>query len=611
MNNKLKRCQDYFKLSHKTFKASRLEALEVVDMYHNRQFTSSQLSTLRERGQPAETFNVIKMYVRMLNGYFSTVVNSILVNAVGINDSKQAALGQDIVNHTLRHNNFKVIKTKLQKDLLCTGLCCYRVASQDKGKKDQFGTPEKQIVLEHVPWEEIYIDPLSRKEDYSDARYVHRWKWVDEETLIDTYGKAKVATLMQNQNTEDIKGYDLTQKLNGEFVGRYKTYDMYLVIETQYKDKDKIRSVIWSGDTLLEESELTELKDFTLKPFVLEYSDKAEHYGLMRELTETQKAINQAIIQIQLLVNTNKVFVEEGAVDDFTEFEKKFARVNAIMQVNNLAGIKVDNLSVEVVQQYEILNNALNRCQRLLGINDSFLGMQGSSASGRSVQLQQNSAVVALRYITEAIEFIYTEVGKSILNAAKVYYKANTFLRIADKINGDRWVEMNKPFTMPNERGEQEVAYYDDVEFDSETGEANITPIMEPESQIAELDYDIEVTTSPYNDTDEIERVTLEAILAGPAGQLLAQAAPQRYFKIAGMNIQALKSRYSEEISKEFFEMAQQLGGAPVADPRAVQQMGGGNPQGNGGQDAAVGKMLSALGATNDAQAEGYNHAKQ
>lgn len=61
--------KDTFKISYDTFKDSRDEALKVLDLYHNRQYTDTQLLTLANRGQPAETFNVIKMFARMLLGY--------------------------------------------------------------------------------------------------------------------------------------------------------------------------------------------------------------------------------------------------------------------------------------------------------------------------------------------------------------------------------------------------------------------------------------------------------------------------------------------------------------------------------------------------------------
>ena len=72
--------KDSFQLGHDSFEESRKEALKVMDLYHNRHYTDAQLAILNTRGQPAETFNVIKMFGRMLLGYYSTVINTIKVN---------------------------------------------------------------------------------------------------------------------------------------------------------------------------------------------------------------------------------------------------------------------------------------------------------------------------------------------------------------------------------------------------------------------------------------------------------------------------------------------------------------------------------------------------
>jgi len=597
--------KDYFSISMDSYEASRNEALEIMDLYHNRHYTNRQLSILRARQQPAETFNIVKMYTRMLVGYLSTTVSTIIVKGANIDDSLKAAIGQDTVDYALKNNNFKRMKTKLEKDLILTGLHCFRVTGEDNGKKDQFGTKEKRIDIKHISWDEISLDPMHKEDDYSDAKYIHRWKWVSEEDLLAKYGKEKISQLAENQNVEGINGFDLATKYSGSFAGRYKMYNNYLIIETQIKDLDgKIMSYIWSNNTILETIDLSHLKRFEYRPILLEYSNSAEFYGIMRELKETQKAINQALIQIQLLINTNKVYVQEGAVKDFEEFRRQFEKVNSFLKVNDLNGIKIDNVSSDIVAQYQIIDSALDRCQRITGMNDSFLGMAGSSASGRQVKLQQNSAVVALRYLTETIEFSYSELGESILQTGKAYFKANQYLRLTDDRTGDRWTEINKPVTMPNmQTGEEEPLFYDDYEYDEDSGEISMSPVIDPDTQLDDLEYDLDISTAVYNDTDDIERLTLEAILSGPAGQTLRAVSPGDFLEISGMHVQALKGRNSDQISQIFYRNAKKLTGAPAMDPRQVE---GGNTGGTNGQ-AQGQKLLSAMGATNDSKPEGYN----
>lgn len=602
---KVEKLQDWLKISLDAYEASRLEALEIQDLYHNRHYTNGQLQVLRIRKQPAETFNIVKMYTRMMTGYLSTVINTITVKGANINDTLKANVGQDTIDYTLKDNNFKRLKGRLEKDIILAGFMCFRVRGVQTDKKDEFGTPHTKVEVKKISWDEIATDPMAKEDDYSDGRWIHRWKWVPEEELIKLYGEEKVKKLYENQNTENIAGHDLTAKFNGSFAGRYHYYHNYLVIETQYKDENgKIQSVVWSHNEILEENDLSHLERYEYRPIFLEDSNTSEFYGVMRELKETQKAINQALIQIQLLINTNKVYVQEGAVSDFEEFRRQFERVNSFMKVIDLNGIKIDNVSSDIVNQYQIIDAALDRCQKITGMNDSFLGFAGSSASGRQVKLQQNSAVVALRYLTETLEFAYTEMGESVLQTAKLYFKAHQFLRLTDDRTGDRWTELNKPITMPNEQGQDQPVFYDEFTYDEETDTITLEPIIDPDTSLEDLEYDLDISTAVYNDTDDVERLTLEAILSGPAGQTLRDVSPGDYLEISGMHVQALKGRNSDAISQIFYKNAQKLTGAQTMDPRMVQ---GGGQGGTNGQSPSAQNMLSAMGATNDQKPEGYN----
>ena len=604
---KIEKLQDWLRISLDAFESSRLERREIQDLYHNRHYTAGQLSILRQRKQPAETFNIIKSYTRMMTGYLSTVVASIMVKSSNIDKTAQAAIGQDVMDYTLKDNNFLRLRSRLEKDLILNGLLCFRVRGIKTGKKDMFGTDITKVEVKRIPGDEIVTDPMASEDDYSDGRWIHRWKWVPEEELVKLYGKAKVKKLYADQNTENIGGYDLTAKFNGSFVGRYHYYHNYLVIETQYKDtKGNIKYCIWSHNTILEEGDLSHLERFEYRPIFLEESENAEVYGVMRELKETQHAINQALIQIQLLVNTNKVYVQEGAVEDFEVFKQQFARVNSMMKVLDINGIKIENLNSDIVAQYQIIDAALDRCQKITGMNDAFLGISGSSASGRQVKLQQNSAVVALRYLTDTIEFAYREMGESILQTAKVYFKANDYLRLTDEQTGDRWTEINKPLTAPNMQGQEEVVYYDEFEYDEETNEVRLIPVIDPDTSLEDLEWELDISTAVYQDTDDVERLTLEAILAGPAGQTLRAVSPGDYLEISGMHVQALKGRNSDKISQIFYRNAKKLTGAPTMDPRQVEQQGGGM-NGTNGQSSSPQKLLSAMGATNDQKPAGYN----
>lgn len=565
--------QDTFKISHEAFEPSRLEAMQVLDMYHNRQYTNDQLAVLEKRGQPKETFNIIKMFGRMLLGYYSTIVNTIKVTPEQEDDMYTANILNDMVDYTFRTNNFDAEGDKIKLDIMLTGLMASYVEVEDTGEKDEFGRPKYKINMSHVPSLELAIDPMSRLEDYSDARYIHRYKWMDKDAVIRLFGKSKVDKLDSYYNHLSIDEAEFSYIYNGEFRGKYIIFDNYLVVHTIISDgNDKTYSIFWCGEEILSKEEITykEVKN-PYRLHKLHTSNKTEYYGLFREVIETQNAINQALIKIQLMVNTQKAFVEDTAVDNLENFIDQFNRVNAVIPVKDLQGIRVENLTREVLDQYTVIDRALDRVQRLLSINDSFLGMAYASDSGAKVRLQQNASMVALRYVTSKIEQFYRLLGWDVLNLIKQYYTYHDVIRIADNYSGSRWVEINKPMQVPTgnigPNGMPEMKYLYEEVVDPATGELltdennNIVmaPIPTADTEIAFTKADVSVDTIAYNDEDEKNQAILDSFINGPIGNILSQVNPSGYFKAGSLAVKNTKSKYSLELSSILEETANML----------------------------------------------------
>lgn len=600
--------KDTFKIGYTAFDASRIEAKQVWEMYHNRQYTPGQLATLANRGQPAETFNVVKLFSRMLLGYYSTLVNTIQVNPVGMEDVPTASLLNDVIAYTLRSSNFSVEGEKVKLSAMISGLACVYVEVQPTGETDEFGRPHHEIVLEHVPESEIVLDPMSRRDDYTDARYIHRFKWVSEAALVELFGQKKVDELTQYYNFTQEKDAEYTTNGKQQEVGLYKVHNNYLVVHSIVKDaKGKTWSVFWNDETILQKTELThkEVK-FPYRVLKTHTSERAEYYGIFREVIETQNAINQALIKLQLLVNTQKAFVQDGAVKNLANFTNAFNRVNAVIPVQDLSGIKIENLSRDAIEQYQIIDKAFDRVQRILSINDSFLGMAFASDSGRKVKLQQNASVVALRYLTGRIEAFYRFLGWDLANLIKQYYTAHQALRIADDATGERWVELNKPMQvwtgqMDPQTGQPVMQTQFEEHLDPATGEPMvddngnyiIAPIPEKETEIAYSKIDLEIHSNSYNDEDEKNQLLLEQVMAGAVGQLLAQVNPSGFFKAASLSMKSMKTKNSPEIANILEQTAQMLGSNPQAEQQAS-----GMAQGMPGQLAQQGASLGGAAST-------------
>lgn len=599
--------KDSFKFGYEAYEESREEADIVENMFHNRQYTAEQINTLQSRGQPVETFNVIKMFTRLLLGYYSTVVNTVRVQPRNIRDILTASLLNDVVNFTLEDNQFETEGDKVKQDGILTGLLCVQEKIVDTGKKDQFGRPQYRIDITHVPPSEIVIDPLSRKEDYSDGRFIHRFKWVSEDAIKKMFPSKKglIDRLDAYNNHLSQTDTEFEKYFSHKFLGNFAQFNCYLLVNSIVEDdKGTVWSIWWCGDEIIYKKEVTyrEVK-FTYRVHKTNRSNRTEYYGLFREIIEPQKAINQALTKIQLMVNTQKAFVEKGAVDNINTFTDQFNRVNAVIPVKNLAGIRIEHLAREVLDQYTVIDKALDRIQRVLGINDSFLGMAYASDSGRKVKLQQNATIISLRHLTARIQQFYRLLGIDITNLVKQYYTSNQVLRITDEATGFRWAEINKPMQQWTGRfdasGQPEMEYvYEEVldpasgePMEDEYGNIIIAPVPEQETEIAFSDVDIKIDSVAYNDEDEKNQLFMETFLQGPVGQSLLQVNPGAYFKASSLAIRSLKTRHSLEISQLLEQTAAML--TPEQE-MMLQQGNGGN------QDQARSQQLKLPQNTNE-----------
>ena len=552
---------------YEAFANSRQLAETTWEYYHNRQFTSMQESILENRGQPKETFNVIKLFTRMVVGYFSMVLNDIKIVPRQMQDTAIANLLNDVVDYILKFNHWETEADAVKIDGLLSGLMVTHVNVQPNGKSDLLNRDEYDIFISHVPSREIILDPMSRRADYSDARFIHRYKWVTEDVFVKLFGKEAKKKVDENYDFLNIDYSDEQYMYDDNslvgFNGAFKVQDNYLVVHTVMEnDKGEWEEIFWCGETILKRINLTKL-GMPLPYVVVKMNDstKAEYYGIFKEILETQKAINQAIIRIQLLVNTNKAFVEEGAVENLEEFKAAFERVNSVIPVLDLNGIKIENLSQDIANQYMIINSAFDRIQKILGINDSFLGMAYASDSGRKVKLQQNATIVALRYITKRFELYYRLLGKTLLEFIKKYFTSYRVLRIADEVSGERWIEINRPMIGPD--GRPMLATLPDEKTGEpqkdKDGNIVVYPLQDPDTTLQFADVDVIIDVNAYNDEDERNQLLLETFINGAVGQALATVNPQGFFQISAMLVKSMKSKYSYDIAEILQQTAQML----------------------------------------------------
>lgn len=612
MSELLKLCIDYYNISEQSYVNSILEGKETIDMYNNRQYTQAQLDVLKENGQPAETYNIIKMFSNAIIGYLESQVTTINASPRYGGSASTALLINDLIKYTLEQNDFETMNKRLKLDGLLTGLMVCEEIVKFTSTYDKYGRKIFEIELKHVPSWKVRLDPQSTLDDYSDARFIHDFKWLPDTEIVRLFGQAKLDQLTEYHNflNGDTQA-DYERQYGKRDNGRFKQYNNYLVVRTIVEHEGKIYSVLWSDEVELERKEITFRQvRFPIRVIKLSASDIAEYYGPFRDITETQKAINQALLQIQLLVNTSKAFVEDGAVDDIDEFKELFNRINAIIPVADLAGIRVEDMSRDIQQQYVIIDAALQRIKTVLGINDSFLGNTFAADSGRKVAMNTASSGSQLTFIVDRMKFMYKMIGQDLVGLMKQYYKGEQMFRIADPLNSEHYITINQAIQMPtgevDSEGNMITEPIYEEELDPDTGEpledadGNIivTPLNEPETSIEFSDVSLKIEVTNADNAGEKNQLLLETMINGPAGQILMQTNPAGMLRVMAMQVSEMGTKHSLEIARLLMETAIGIENGTI-DPRLA--MVGGDLQAimggaMGGNNGAGGKPGGTMG---------------
>lgn len=547
-----------FKYSYDTYEPSLGKYKTILEMFNNNQYTEEEVALLREQGRPCETFNVIKLFVRIISGYYDSVSNTAIAKANNIKDVPLTSLLNGLLLNIDDKSNVRVINEKIRQEFLLSGLAVHELVVKpvkdinNNIKRDSVGRVEYEITKEHVPVEQILLDPDSVQEDYSDARFIHRWKWIDRENLIRMFGARKVNGLLPDVNSIADITVDEDANMFGDNID--EDYDKFILVRTIIKEKDNTYSIYWCNDRILRKTKITQnLVKFPYQVVKLQNNNK-DYFGIVEDFYETQRTMNQALLQIQLGVNTNKVFVRKGAIDeeDWDKFVNTVTRINSIIELDDLDDIQIVNMSADIQQQYRIIEEGFRRIQRILGVNDSFLGQAFASDSGRKVKLQQNSTISSLKYLDVKFELLFRLIGIDTVNLIKQYYTANKFYRVSNNMEEDYYIEINKPLVNPETN-----EYMYDIEVDPSTGrlmkdkDGNfiLTPLNDYRTDIGFLETDIRIISVPYNNEDEASQVMVETVLNGAIGNALLNINPANYLKVAGLVIGNMRNKNSKVIS--------------------------------------------------------------
>lgn len=314
--------------------------------------------------------------------------------------------------------------------------------------------PFKPVLrYDHINRHEMAWDWHAKKADLSDARYVVRSTWVDEDVLCYAFPEAKDfirqafstranwdmqlqgAALMASGQEEmgfspSIEQYEW---MNSER-RRLKVYEVWYkvhvkghvaklpngrVIEWDENDPqhqqqfydgqvkprqaafDKVRVAFWIGShRVSDEPSPYKHRHFPYVPFFGFREDRTRiPYGLIRSMISQQDEINARKRKMLWLLSAKRVIATEKAVQDHSVAADEVARADAYIIVSNHPNerFEVQENSGLAAQQFQVMQEAKASIQANVGVHNTAMGRTDGATSGIAINslIEQDSITLA------------------------------------------------------------------------------------------------------------------------------------------------------------------------------------------------------------------------
>lgn len=446
------------------------------EYYDGEQWTEYEKSEIEERGQQPTVINTIRPTIDMVCAQEVERRADIQVCGREESDDNMAQLLTVLLKHVFDECNFEYYHSQGFKEASIGG----RSWLEATVKTDERG--KDMVEVQHVPWENVYLDPYSRKPDASDAKFIIKIKWVDRGILKKLYPdkEQKIDSVFD----DDYKGQEYEAQNSASDRGDDWYYDpktqRVKVCECWYADptketveilnettgenekkeifKNKIRHVIFSDEIMLEGSAENDKANnnplkvdlFPLVPIYCMRDRFGRPKGIVRDLVDLQDQINKLNSKFLWTVAANRVIVEEGAMRDPDETREEMQKPDGLVILNDggLSKMRVDDKYRDLSYMSNHLNFLLQTEQRISGVNDSMLGLGGTNErSGVMQNTRINQGAAMQTTILENMYFSKQRIALVILRLIGQFYTDYRVVRITQP-NG---LTDNYEFNLPTQ----------------------------------------------------------------------------------------------------------------------------------------------------------------
>jgi len=470
------------------------------DFYDNLQWDPEDAAILKDRGQSPLVYNEVAPMVDWLIGTERRARVDWKVFPRTEDDVDMADTKTKVLKYVSDINRVPFTRSRAFADSVKVG-----VGWLDDGVRDD---PTQDIIYsKYEDWRNVLWDSAAYDLDLSDARYVFRWRWVDEDIALMMFPDRKEqihAACNDSGNREydedDATGfYDANSdpEHSGRLVaaGSYSRHDVrrsqIKLIECQYRKPTQVKIVAdgplkgqfvheqdlamqsnlqSSGASVIEKVMMrTHFAVFTEASMISMGASIYRHnrysltpiwcyrrgkdrlpYGAIRRVRDIQQDLNKRASKALFLMNTNQVIADEGAVDDWNTLRDEVDRPDGMIVKKSGKSIEIRRDSEMASGQINMMTLAQSTIQRASGISNENLGRQTNATSGLAIQARQLQGSVVTTEPFDNLRLAVQVQGEKQLSLTEQFYTDEKVVRLTGARGAVEWVKINTPEVQPD-----------------------------------------------------------------------------------------------------------------------------------------------------------------
>ena len=478
---------------------AREEAQRARDYYDDKQYTPEETAILRKRKQPIVTNNRIKPKINYLLGQELSKRADPKAYPRTPDDDDGAQAATDAMRFVCEVNNFDRIRSKSFEQFCIEGACGIDVCVYE-------ANGGYEIDLKPIYFDRMWWDPHSRENDFSDAKYLGQFRWMDlADAEREFPGKKDVlsSTVNSTASSSTSNTYDDSPK----FRWWDSTRRRIRIAECWSREDGTLYYSKYTLGGILERQE-SPYKDANGKPqagfvFGSAFVDgDGDRYGVVRSWFSLQDEINKRRSKALHLMNVRQTYGNQGA-GDTNKLKAEMAKPDGHIELEGGARFGEDfgvlPTGDMAAAQFQLLQEAKAEIDGQ-GVNAALTGTDTRQLSGRAQMVRQESGMTELGPLFANFEQFNLDVYRQIWNRIKQFWTAEKWVRVTDNEKNVQFIGLNQPLTagqkvldIAKQRGMQVTPEM----LAQLKADPRMSQVVGVKNNLAEMDIDIIVDSVP------------------------------------------------------------------------------------------------------------------